>query len=317
MLGFGAVLALLGYIGVAGVTGLGNTIEQLANFGRGANLAVAVMQSASQMDGAVRAARDLAAMDSRFNRVDLTTATQTFDASLRAVMNDSDSLGDTQALRRQLTAVADAKAKFDAGMNSLLAAGTARVLAVETLQASLWPAAVAAMDDLIAANGAVGELSGKAVAEFARDQMMTGGQVMVRYLVNPTPFDAAALQTKGKAVAATIAAMIDAAHAVIASTTALVVKREVLFKDEGGRLSLAMAAARAEAQAALKDVGEATEASVAAVRTTQLILVAVGLVVGVLLAGLIAVSLIRPLRSLSAMMARLAGGETALEVPFQ
>ncbi len=346
MLGFGAVLALLAYIGVAGVTGLGNTIEQLANFGRGANLAVAVMQSASQMDGAVRAARDLAAMDSRFNRVNVTTTAQAFDDSLRAVMNNSDSLGDTQALRRQLTAVADAKAKFDAGMNQLLAEGSARVLAVETLQASLWPAAVAAMDDLIAANGAVGELSGKAVAEFARDQMMTGGQVMVRYLVNPTPFDAAALdaafqaataslagtieqrdqlvpydaaalQTKGKAVAATIAAMIDAAHAVIASTTALVVKRELLFKDEGGRLSLAMAAARNEAQAALKDVGEATEASVAAVRTTQLILVAVGLVVGVLLAGLIAVSLIRPLRSLSAMMARLAGGETALEVPFQ
>ena len=56
-----------------------------------------------------------------------------------------------------------------------------------------------------------------------------------------------------------------------------------------------MAAARTEAQAALKDVGEATEASVAAVRPTQLILVVAGLAVGVFRAGRIAGSRIRPL----------------------
>ena len=340
MLGFGAVLALLAYIGAAGVTGLGHTLDQLTNFGRGANLAVAVMQSASQMDGAIRAARDLANADSKVHREGVATAAQAFDTSIRAAITDADSATESQALRRQLVAVADSKAKFDAGMQQLLDAGTTRAKDVEKLQAVLWPASVAAMNDLIAAAGAVGELSGKAFAESARDQMITGGQTMTRYLINPTPIDAAsvdaafkaatatladtieqfdpgALLTKGKAVAATLAAMSNAAQGVIANTIALTIRREQLFRDDGGRLSLAMAAARTEAQAALKKIGGTTEASVAAVRTTQMILVAAGLVVGLLLAGLIAVSLIRPLRALSTMMARLAGGETDLDVPFQ
>ncbi len=340
MLGFGAVLLLLAGVGGAGLTGLGRTLDQVNFYEHGAELAVAVMQSASQMDGAVRAARDLADGDSQARRDDATAASQTFDSGLRAVTTDAGTTAEAQALRGHLTAVADAKARFDAALRTLTDAAANRAASVTKLQTGLWPASVAALDELIAAAGAAGELSGKAFAESAKDQMMAGGQAMTRYLVTPNPADAATADTafknatatlgdtidqidpgdlhkKGEAAATKLAAMVSAARAVLGETNALTQMHQRLFADDAGRLGTAMTAARTEARAMLQKLGATTEASVATVRTTQIILVGAGLMLGAVLASLIALSLIRPLRTLTAMMGRLATGETALEIPFR
>ena len=339
MLGFGAVLLLLAGVGGAGLIGLGRTLDQVAIYERGAELAVAVMQTASQMDGAIRAARDLADGDSKLRRDEVAATGRTFESGLRSVIADAGTVAETQALHGQLTSVADAKAGFDAALRALTDAAANRAVSVEKLQAGFWPAAITALDDLIAAAGAVGELSGKAFAESARDQMMTSGQAMLRYLVNPNPADAATADTgftsatgtladtieqldpgdlhkKGDVAAAKLAAMVSAARAVIAQTNSGTKMRQRLFTDDAGRLGTAMTAARTEARAMLQKLGTTTEASVASVRTSQIILVGAGLVLGAVLAGLIALSLIRPLRALTAMMGRLAAGETALEIPF-
>jgi methyl-accepting chemotaxis protein len=340
MLGFGAVLLLLAGVGGAGLTGLGRTLDQVAIYEHGAELAVAVMQSASQMDGAVRAARDLADGDSKLRRDDVAATSQTFDTGLRTVIAGAGAAAETQALRGHLTAVADAKVSFDAALHTLTDAAANRVALVEKLQAGLWPAAIAALDDLVAAAGVAGELSGKAFAESAKDQMMVGGQAMARYLVTPNPADAATVDTafknatatladttdqidpgdlhkKGDAVAAKLAAMVSAARAVIAETNTLSQMHQRLFTDDADRLGTAMNAARTDARTMLQKLGTTTEASVATVRTTQIILVGAGLVLGAVLATLIALSLIRPLRALTAMMGRLAAAETALEIPFR
>ena len=340
MLGFGAVLLLLAGVGGAGLTGLGRTLDQLAIYASGAELAVTVMQSASQMDAAVRAARDVADADSPSRRDAASSAGRAFDAGVQNIIADAGTGGETRALRTQLTVVTEAKASFDGGMRALTAATTTRAVAVEKLQTGLWPAAVSAVDALTAAAGVAGDLSGKAFTEAAKDQIMIGGQAMTRYLVTPNPADAAAADTafknaidtladtidqfdpgdlhkQGEAVAAKVAAMTGAARAVIGDTTGLVQMRQRLFADDAGRLDAAMTAARAEARAMLHAVGEATGATVASVRTTQMILVGAGLILGAVLASLIAIGLIRPLRALTAIMGRLAAGETALEIPYR
>ena len=340
MVGFGVILLLLAAVGGASLTGLARTLNQIAIYERGAELAVAVMQTASQLDGAVRAAGVLADGDSKARRDDAAATGLTFDAGLQTVIAGTGTAAETQALRGHLTAVAEAKARFDGALRSLTDAAAARAASVEKLQTGLWPASVAALDDLVAAAGVAGELSGKAFAESARDQMTAGGQAMTRYLVTPNPADAAATDTafksamatltdtieqfdpddlrkKGDAVAAKLAAMVRAARAVIGETNALAQMHQRLFTDDAGRLGAAMSATRTEARAMLQKLGATTEASVASVRTTQIVLVGAGLVLGVLLASLIALSLIRPLRTLTAMMARLAVGETALDIPFR
>ena len=340
MLGFGAVLLLLAGVGGAGLTGLGRTLDQLAIYASGAELAVTVMQSASQMDAAVRAARDVADADSPSRRDAASSAGRAFDAGVQNIIADAGTGAETRPLRTQLTVVTEAKASFDGGMRALTAATTTRAVAVEKLQTGLWPAAVSAVDALTAAAGAAGDLSGKAFTEAAKDQIMIGGQAMTRYLVTPNPADAAAADTafknaidtladtidqfdpgdlhkQGEAVAAKVAAMTGAARAVIGDTTGLVQMRQRLFADDAGRLDAAMTAARAEARAMLHAVGEATGATVASVRTTQMILVGAGLILGAVLASLIAIGLIRPLRALTAIMGRLAAGETALEIPYR
>jgi methyl-accepting chemotaxis protein len=335
LLGFGAVLVLLAAVGVSGVLGSGRTLDHIAQYAEGANLTVTVMQAQNDLEAAVGGAQNFIATGTAASWDDSSKVEQRLDAALRlAQSNASDELGP------KLQAVADAKAHYDQGLQALKAAHDQRADAARHLRDETAPAALREIAAMVDGAKAAGDLGAQAFADAVQQKVQAASQALSRFLVTPDPADAQAAETALKQAAPALTDTIEqidpgplraqgekaqdsltAFHTglaqVVGMTTALTRDTQHVFGETARDMVSRMQAAQAAAQAGLARDGQEARDYVDGVRLQLGWTAVFGLLFGVTLAVAIARSLIQPLRALTVVMARLAGGDTAVEVPMR
>ena len=335
LLGYGAVLLLLAAVGVSGILGSNRTLEQISRYAKAADLTVTVMAAQNDLEAVVRGAQNFVATGVASNRDDARAAGQRVDAALaRAAASAS---GDLAPLLRTLVA---AKAKYDIELQQLQSARGIREDAARRLRDDTVPAAlrdIAALED---GSKAANELSADAFATAVQQKVQAASQALGRWLLTPDPADARTaelalrdgepmladtldqldpgpLRTQGEKAQKSLAAFRAGLAQVIALTAAQAQATQHVFGELAREVTARMGAVQAAAQAGLTRDGIEARHDVSGVRGQLEWIGGIGLLIGVALAFAIAHSLIRPLRRLTAIMARLAGGDTAVEVPMR
>ncbi|MGY2052914.1 methyl-accepting chemotaxis protein [Methylobacterium sp. JK268] len=120
---------------------------------------------------------------------------------------------------------------------------------------------------------------------------------------------------------AAAAQALDAYTAAFKATAAALAEVRAAFETGIAPAVAAISEGAVQAQgrigAAIEATGAETDAMVRRVRLTQAIMIALAVVLGGVLAALIARSIIRPVAGMTAAMRRLAAGDTAVEIPGQ
>jgi methyl-accepting chemotaxis protein len=335
-LGFGAVLLLLAAVGLSGIFGSNKTLDQIAHYAEGANLTVTVMQAQNDLEAAVRGAQNFVgngAAAASWN--DAVAAGHRVDAALQRA--EADAPADLAVL---LHDVADAKAKYDQELQALWSAHGLRHEAELRLRDETAPAALRDIATLEDASKASNELGAEAFASAVQQKVQIAAQAAGRFLLIPDPADATAAQTalrqavpmmadtldqlnpgplhtQAEKAQQSMATFRDGLREVVAMTVAQARDTQHVFGEAARDMIARMQAAQAAAQEGLtRDSAEAQQ-YVSSVRLILGWTAGLGLLLGVVLAFAIARSLIRPLRMLTAVMARLAGGDTAVDVPMR
>ena len=337
VLGFGIVLALLCAIGAAGLIGLGETLRLLGVYGAASDLTVTVMQAQHELGAAVAAAQRVAESGGAAARADLAAANGRLAAALTAATAPAT---EVPGLAAALGAVRTANASYGAKVAHMAAAQQAQTDTAAHLQKTAATAMLTDIKALIDGASAANDLSGKSFGEASQTKMQAAAEAFGRYLVAGDPADAQRGETELKASEAAMAATLDMldpgaeqqlgnaasqslkryaaeAREMVLGAATLVALKQRLLDNETRTVLATMLHARETVISNLAAIGAQTQASVAALRARQIWMVALGLLLGGTLAALIARSLIRPLRLLVGIMARLAAGETGLVVPFR
>ena len=335
LVGFGAVLLLMAAVGLSGILGSNRTLEQIAQYAKATDLTVTVMQAQTDLQAAVRGAQNFIADAGALNADDARVAGQRVDAALLRA-----AAGAPAELVPLLRPLAEAKARYEVELTALQATHGSREYAVRRLRDGAMPAAlrdIAALED---AAKAANELSADAFATAVQQKLQTASQATGRWLLTPDPADASgaktALHDAGPMLADTLDQLdpgplhmlgekaqlsLTGFGAALDQVTALTVAQtgatQHVFGVTARDMTERMQAAQAAAEAGLSSDGAAAVRYVSGVRLQLAWIAGIGLLIGVALAFAIARSLIRPLRSLTAVMAGLAAGDTAVEVPMQ
>jgi len=338
LLGFGAVLLLLAAIGGAGVLGLGRTLGLLAAYHNGAELTVAVMQTQNELEAGLRAARQAAETGSPVTRAALAKADERLTAALAQVDQLILATDGASALAPHITALRAAKADYASAVDRLATSTAGWSATSARLQTIIVPALLTHAADLITA--ASGDLSGKSFAESAQGKLQSATQAFARFLSAGAQADAAQMDVDLKAAAATLADTVDMidpgpvqdqakaivaelaafaapARAVVTLAGTLAADRQKLDGEGTAKLTNSMQQAREAANLGLSRINTLTQDSVAQLRSGQLILAVIGLLVGAAMAVLVGRSLIVPLRQLVGVMTKLADGDATQAVPFR
>ena len=338
LLGFGAVLLLLAAIGGAGVLGLGRTLGLLAAYHSGAELTVAVMQAQNELETGLRAARQAATTGSPADRAALAAADQRLAATLAQVDQLIQATDGAGTLSPHIAALRVAKADYASAVERIATSTAGWSATSARLQTTVVPTLVGHAAELITA--ASGDLSGKSFAESAQGKLQSATQAFARFLSAGAQTDAAQMDGDLKAAAATLADTVDMidpgpvqdqakalvaelagfaapARAVVALATTLAADRQTLAGEGTAKLTASMQQAREAANAGLARINTLTQESVAELRSGQMVLALVGLLVGAAMAVAVGRSLIVPLRQLVGVMTRLAEGDATQAVPFR
>jgi methyl-accepting chemotaxis protein len=334
-LGFGAVLLLLAAVGLSGIFGSSKTLDQISHYAQGSSLTVTVMQAQNDLEAAIRSAQDFISNGAASSWNDAEAAGQRLDAALQQA-----EAGASEELALLLQDVVDAKAKYDQELQALRSAHGAREAAERRLRDETAPASLQDLAALEEGSKAANELGAEAFAGAVRQKVEVASQAFGRFLLTPDPEDASAAQTALRQAVPMMADTIDqldrgALHTqaeraqqsmatfreglrqVVAMTMAQTASTKHLFGEVARDLVTRMQAGQAAAQAGLARDSAEAQRYVSGVRLQLAWTAGVGLLLGVVLAGAIARSLIGPLRSLTAVMARLAGGDTMVDVPMR
>ncbi len=335
LIGFGAVLILLAAIGISGIFGLNRTQDQIARYAQAAGLTVTVMRAQNDLETAVRGAQTFMGGGPAQSLDDSHAAGLRADAALREA--ESAAPADLAALLRE---AADAKARYDAGLQSLLAGHAQFGRLAKRLRDDVAPASLRDIGALLDASKAASELGAEAFAGAVQQKVQTASQALSRFLVTPDPADSAAavnalkqatpmltdtlaeldpgpLHTLGETARASLAVFQHELDDLIAMQAAQARDSQHVSGDLARTLGVRIQAAQTAAEAGLAHDGAQAGQYVSDVRGQLGWIAAFGLLTGIVLAVSIARSLIGPLRDLVGVMVRLAAGDTSVDVPMR
>jgi len=334
--GFVSVLVLLAAMGAAGIVGFEKTRGHFASFGEGAGIAITAMELQTDTGILMRAAQEFAASGRDIERTTTETVGRRLDANVARTRQQTQVEGGGAAdLIAALDGLAAARGQFDGEFARLVAAKARR----QTLLAEEMKPAMAEAEQRIAAlvRAAQGgtQAGATAIAEVVRGRLGRIPPLLERYESSPMEDDAAAIRKNLtdmgsilKGLAANPATAAPAEHvgtwletlrqrfdAVVAATEEADTIIDSMLRVTGRNLHAGGQAVREAAMAGMTRLQGENEQTMSRLEGILVALAVVGELAGLVLAWVIARSIIRPVRNITGTMEALAAGDKAVEIP--
>ncbi|WP_109121101.1 HAMP domain-containing methyl-accepting chemotaxis protein [Azospirillum sp. TSO22-1] len=329
--GFLSVLLLLGAMGAAGVVGFERTRGHFAVYGDVAGIAITAMELQTDTGILMRAAQEFAASGRAIERTTTETVAQRIDANIARARGQSEAV----ELHAPLDDLADARGRFGGEFTRLADAKARR----EALFAEGVVLAMAETERrvaaLVRAAQAGTEAGATAIVDVVRGRLGRVQPLVVRFETDPQHGDDEAIRKnltdmanilKGLserpdtgAAAREAAESVETARrgfeAVAAATDEADVIADAMVRVTGRRLNAGGQAVREAAVASLARIQAESGRTLDRVQTVLIALAVLGELVGLVLAWVIARSIIRPVRRITATMEALASGDKGVEIP--
>ncbi len=329
--GFLSVLTILAAVGGAGIVGFSTARGHFAVYGITAGVSNTALEMQTDAGILIRAAQEYAASGRDIERTTIATVGERLDDSIartRAAAGSED-------LRVALDGLAAARRDFVSEFAGLVdAKGRRQALFNDGLRPSLG-AIDEAMRALVAAARTGSEPGATTIVDVVRSKLAALPPLIDRYDASPLWDDSEAVRKTFATVASILGGLVrnpstaEAARAAGAAVEAAVRQFEDavtatddtdavidrLVRVTGRHLTTGGQAVREAAMGGLARLQVENEAVMGELETLLIALAAAGQVAGIVLAWVIARSIIRPVRSITATMEALAGGDKGVEIP--